>query len=297
MGVTSTIRDFLIMHRVHDRDVEAEQNIDIARRNISSVALGAGSWDNGFPKYSDAGEAFRLFTKKEMQEVKGAMSKEVQADLRAVHFRYGFGKTNWESEAMRGGKQTRPTTVPERNTKNLQVTQFRLGSKEMEIRQSRSQADLKQFTKAELDGAKGAISDAVRKDLRAVHIFAPFDKNDWQSEATKMAEVVKNTRTRRPERQTMNNRGTNMYLSDEPTSYISDSKSDLRWFTPKEMQEVQGAMAKEVQDDLRAVHFRLGTDKTVLDRDIKDRPQSGPVRPHSAAPLGRARLRPRSAFQ
>ena len=25
---------------------------------------------------------------------------------------------------------------------------------------------------------------------------------------------------------------------DEPTSYISDSKSDLRWFTPKEMQEI-----------------------------------------------------------
>lgn len=286
--------------RIYDRDVEAEQNIDWARKGISSVALGSSGWDNGFPKYSDAGEAFRLFSKKEMQEVKGAMAAEVQADLRAVHFRYGFGKqarNDWESEAMRGGKQVAETTVPVRSTKNLQITQFRLGSKEMEIRQSRSQADLKQFTKAELDSAKGAISEAVRKDLRAVHIFAPFDKNDWQSEATKMAEIVKNTKTKVPERKTMNNRGTNMYLSDEPTCWISDSKSDLRWFTPKEMQEVQGAMAKEVQDDLRAVHFRLGTDKTVLDKDIKDRPQSGPVRPHSAAPLGRARLRPRSAFQ
>lgn len=273
-----------------DRDAEAAQRIEWARKGISSLALGSSGWDDGTQKTSDAAEAFRTFTKTEMMEVKGAMSQEVQKDLRAVHFRYGFHNGAWESEAMHRGRHLAKTGIPERSTKNLQVTQFKLGCDKPEL-VSGSKADMKLFSKSELREAKPAMSDAVRKDLRAVHIFAPFDKIDWKSEAMSMAKDIKNTRV--PERQTMNLRGSHIYLSDEPTNWTSGSKSQLREFSKEEMDDVRGAMSKASKDDLRAVHFKLGTDKTVLDRHIRDRVQSGPVcRPQSAP----CRLRPRSAL-
>lgn len=280
------------MPAYQDRDTVAAQNIEWARKGLSSVALGGSGWDDGTQRTSDAAEAFRPFTKTEMIEVKGAMAEEVQRDLRAVHFRYGFHNGGWESEAMQRGKYLTKTAMPERSTKDLQRTQFKLGSEKTEF-VSGSRADLKLFSKTELSNAKPAMSDAVRKDLRAVHIFAPFDKNDWRSEAMSMGKEIKNTR--RPERKTMNLRGSHIYLSEEPTNYTSDSKSELREFSKSEMADVRGSMAKAVQDDLRAVHFKLGTDKTVLDRHIRDRVQSGPVRPQSAPCL--ARLRPRSALR
>jgi len=275
-----------------DRDEIAAQNIEWARRGKSNVALGSSGWDDGRPKTTDASEAFRSFTKSEMKEVRGAMSAEVQKDLRAVHFRYGFHNGGWESEAMQRGKIVANTVMPERNTKNLQKTQFKLGQNKTDY-QSGSRADLKQFSKTELHNAKPAMSDAVKADLRAVHIFAPFDKNDWRSEAMSVGKNSKGVG--RPHRETMNFRGSQIYLGEEKTNYISDSKSELRQFSKAEMDDVKGAMAQEVQDDLRAVHFKLGTDKTVLDRHIRDRAQNGPVRPQSAP--CRARLRPRSALQ
>jgi len=287
------------MRRCLDRDAVAEQNIDWARKNLSSVMVSGSSWD-GKAKASDSQEAFRRFTKKEMKEVRGAMADEVQADLRAVHFKYGFHNGGWLSEAMREGIQLQPTKVPERGSKNMQVTTMKLGSVEKTEHVSNSRAALKAFTKTELLEAKPTMSEAVRKDLRAVHVFAPYGDNEWKSVAQKMS---KDLVTTKPKLHTMNNRGTNIYLEEAPIDYVSDAKKAMRQFTKTEMADVRGAMAQEVQDDLRAVHFRLGTDKTVLDKHIGDRQQSGPIglgvghiRPQSAPGL-RCRVRPRSALQ
>merc|ERR1719181_996893 len=106
-----------------------------------------------------------------------------------------------------------------------------------------------------------------------------------------MARSIKNTRA--PERPSKAEelRSSNIYLGQEKLTYQSDAKEGLRQFSPTEMEAVRGSMAKEVQADLRAVHFKLGTDKTVLDRHISERLQNGPVRPQSAGPLRRQRPR------
>merc|ERR1712224_440628 len=113
---------------------------------------------------------------------------------------------------------------------------------------------------------------------------------DWKSEAMSMGRNVK-SHAKVPERHTKDLRSSNIYLGEEQLDYTSDAKSSLREFTNQEMESVRGSMAKEVQADLRAVHFKLGTDKTVLDRHISERLQNGPVRPQSAGPVRRQRPR------
>merc|ERR1719181_1205621 len=90
-----------------------------------------------------------------------------------------------------------------------------------------------------------------------------------------------------PHRHSKDLRASHWYLGDKQLNYTSDNKEYLREFTKEERDAVRGSMAKEVQDDLRAVHFRLGNDKGVLDRHINDRhnamkarlqrPQSAPL--------------------
>merc|ERR1719359_723650 len=123
-----------------DRDAEAAQNIEWTRKGISSIALGSSLWDNGTQKTSDSGEAFRIFSKAEMEEVRGAMAEEVQNDLRAVHFHLGFRPGGWESEEMRRSKSL-VTKKPQRSTKDLQRTQFKLGSEKATDYASGSKAD------------------------------------------------------------------------------------------------------------------------------------------------------------
>jgi hypothetical protein len=276
--------------RETDRDAVAAASIEWARKGISSVALGSSLWNRTKPLSSDAQDAFRKFSKREMKEVKGAMAQEVQNDLRAVHWRHGFLPNSWESEAMRHGNSVGSTAIPERVTKNWQKTQFKIGSGAgMTYRTSLSNADLRTFTNDEMNDAKSAMSDSVRKDLRAVHIFAPCDKADWKSDAMSVGRYSSNIKA--PERLSQDNwKASHIHLGSEELSYTSDAKAFLREFSQKERDSVKAAMAKEVQDDLRAVHFRLGTDKGVLDRHISDRVQSGPVRPQSA-PVRRNRLR------
>jgi len=259
------------------------------------IALGNPSWDDDTRCATDASGAFRQFSKKEMEKVRGAMSLEVQKDLRAVHFKFGFeAKDRWASEAAHRDKilGSGRTAVPERPTKNMQLTQFKFSCLEQDPIASGSKQDHRVFTKSEVDDAKVGMADSVKKDLRAVHIFAPTDKIDWQSESRSMAKKVKEAKA--PERcgskELAALRASNIYLGEDRLDYKSGSREAMREFSRQELKSASGVMSKAVQDDLRAVHFRLGTDKTVLDRHIRDRPQSG--RPQSA-PLGRAR--PQSA--
>lgn len=283
------------MLRCHDRDAEAEQNIAWTRKRIDSVRLGTagGSWDNGGPKASDAGAAFRNFSKKEMEEVRGSVSEEVQKDLRSVHWRYGFNTKNvWESEAERLSKNLPPTSVPQRSTKNLQNTQFKLGCRQDTPLCSGSNADHRVFSKQEIEEVRGVLADSVKKDLRAVHFFAPHGKNDWQSTTMGMAKMINGTH--RPEKMTKDLRTSHIYLGEDHVNLrnISDSHCGLREFSKTEMDEVRGSMAEEVQADLRAVHFKLGNDRGVLDRHIRDRRPQARSRPQSAG----CSVRPRSAL-
>lgn len=280
-----------------DRDAEAAANIERTRAGLSSINLGSSGWDNGMPKFSDAGEAFRVFSKSEMDEVRGQCSEEVQKDLRAVHWRYGFQRTKWESEEMLRSKSLM-TKGPEKQSKSLHTSQFfkfksqfKLGSEAATDYDSGSKADHRVFSKAEIQDVKAVMADSVKKDLRAVHFFAPHDKATWKSEAMHMGPE---NFVRAPERMAKDFRHQkNVYLGGERLDYMSDARAGLREFSKKEMDAVRGTMAEEVQADLRAVHFKLGTDKGVLDRHIRDRHHGGPVRPMSAVQL--RNQRPQSA--
>lgn len=276
-----------------DRDAEAARNIQWARKGVTSIALGNPSWDDDTRCATDASVAFRQFSKNEMQQVRGAMSLDVQKDLRAVHFKFGFeAKDRWASEASHRDKVLGRTTVPDRPTKNMQLTQFKFSCLAQDPIASGSKQDHRVFTKSEVDAAKTVMADSVKKDLRAVHIFAPYDKSDWQSESRSMAKKVQEAEA--PERHGSKElaalRASNIYLGEERLDYKSGTREAMREFSRHELKGASGVMAKAVQDDLRAVHFRLGTDKTVLDRHIRDRQDR--LRPQSA-PLGRRR--PQSA--
>lgn len=282
----------------NDRDAEAARSIQWARKGLTSIALGNPLWDDDTRCATDASGAFRQFSKNEMQQVRGAMSEDAQKDLRAVHFQFGFlAKDRWESEAANRDAywKIQKTTMPDRPTKNMQLTQFKFSCLAQDPIASGSKQDHRGFTKSEVDDAKVVMADSVKKDLRAVHIFAPTDKIDWQSESRSMAKKVKEAKA--PERHGSKElaalRASNIYLGEDRLDYTSGTREAMREFSKKEVSSVKSAMSKAVQDDLRAVHFWLGTDKTVLDRHIRDRPTTGSrLRPQSA-PLGRTR--PQSA--
>lgn len=281
------------MHRVQDRDEEAARNIEWARKGITSVAFGSSRW-NTAKRTTDAGDAFRNFSKKEMEIVRGCVAEEVQKDLRAVHWNHGFQCNSWESEAMRNSKIAGATVIPDRCKKDLTRTQFKLGDATHHLI-SGSKSDHRKFTKTEVDEARAVMADSVKKDLRAVHVFAPYDEISWKSEAMNVGRLASNQRA--PQRYSKDLRSTHIYLGGKQLDYTSDSKAHLREFSKEEMEAVRGSMAKEIQADLRAVHFTFGTDKGVLDRDIADRLQTKNQRAQrpQSAPL--QRRRPLSAIQ
>jgi hypothetical protein len=182
------------------------------------------------------------------------------------------------------------TKVPQRQSKNLYRTQFKLGSVATDYDLG-SKADHRKFSKEEIQDVKAVMADSVKKDLRAVHFFAPHDKATWKSEAMNMGPE---NFVPAPERMAKDFRHQkNVYLGGERLDYMSDARAGLREFSKTEMDAVRGSMAEEVQADLRAVHFKLGTDKGVLDRHIRDRHHGGPVRPMSAVQI--RNQRPQSA--
>lgn len=256
-----------------EEQAEAKKRVEEVRR--SSIELGTSIWNASGQRASNSSEAFRVFTKREMQEVRGSMAAEVQKDLRAVHWRYGFDPHAWESEAMKRERSVGAVSVPERQTKNLQKTQFKLGDVGVDYISNSKDAHQK-FSKSETDSAQGVMSEQVRKDLRAVHVFAPYDKQEWKSEAMSMAKNIKSQKP--PERLSKDFFSSHIHFGHERLGYTSDSKSSLREFSKQEMADVRGAMSKEAKQDLRAVHFKLGHDRGVLDRDIRDRAKNGPIR-------------------
>lgn len=223
------------------------------------VKLGTESWSMKAPFVTDTRHAFRPFSRLEMEEVRGSMAKEVQKDLRAVHFVLGEDRPCWATTASWGARRG---AWPEKSTMDQTKTQVRLGDAETDYT-SDSRAALRSFSKAEVDEARGAMSQEVRKDLRAVHIFASHNNPEWRSDAMSVGRRA--TSCTPPERRSNNPCMSHVHFGRDPPELTSGSRAALRKFTRREMEEVRGAVPKEVQKDLRAVHFTLGTDKTILD--------------------------------
>lgn len=231
--------------------------------------MGSSSWKADNEHASDYREAFIRHSPSDIKDVRGAMADDVRKDLRAVHWRHGFKSSPWESEAEYRSRSAGAGGAPAKAIpQKVNKTQFKLGNSRTEY-VSDAKSGLKNFAKSDVDAARGVMSEAVRKDLRAVHVFAPRGKSAWSSDAMNIGRDAQNCVA--PERHTKDLRSSNIFFGAEELGWISDAKDGLRAFSSRDMSVARGAMTEDARRDLRAVHFVLGTDRGILDRDIKDR--------------------------
>lgn len=241
---------------------------DVLESRRSHIQLGASTWKAERQHASDYREAFREHSQKEVKDVRGAMADDVRRDLRAVHWQHGFGSSYWESEAASRSRSVGALGVPAKVSGNSNRTQFKLGNFCTEY-VSDARDGLRNYSKVELDAAKGALSECARKDLRAVHIFAPRGTSAWSSDAMNIGKGAEHCAA--PSRHTKDMRRSHIYFGAEQMGNTSDAKEALRPFSSHDMSIARGTMADEVKRDLRAVHFIFGTDKGILDRSISER--------------------------
>jgi hypothetical protein len=221
-----------------------ESSPEVFEVRKSHIQFGTSAWKADKEHASDYRDGFREFSPAELKNIRGIKAADVQKDLRAVHWRHGFDASHWESEAAARSRSVGAQQVPARASQNQQKTQFKLGISRVEYI-SDARDGHRSFSQTELDAAKGVMSESARKELRAVHIFAPRGKSAWSSEATNIGKGANNCVA--PERHTKDMRSSNIYFGAERLGYISDAKDALRGFSTRDMNNARGAMSDDAK--------------------------------------------------